>query len=68
MRLPRLLCRALFGAATALALLATAQASDFPSRQVTILSPFAAGGDADTLACAIAEKPPEIRKYGITIN
>jgi tripartite-type tricarboxylate transporter receptor subunit TctC len=50
--------RAIFAAAAALACLAcgAAQAENWPSRPVKIVTPFAAGGAADTLGRIIAEQ------------
>lgn len=68
-RFSPLIARALLAAAAVLPAWAAAQApSDFPSRQITILSPFAAGGGTDALARAIAEKLAEAWKQPVVVD
>lgn len=48
--------RMLVGAALALGVAGAAQAQDFPSRAVTLIIPFAAGGSTDTVGRIVAER------------
>ena len=43
-------------AAAALAVVTSAGAEDFPSKPITIIVPFAAGGPTDALARAVSER------------
>ena len=54
--------RLAFGLAAAIALAASAHAQDWPSRPVRIIVPFPAGGSADLMPRAVAEKLSE--KWG----
>lgn len=48
--------RMLVGAVLALGVAGAAQAQDFPSRAVTLIIPFAAGGSTDTVGRIVAER------------
>ena len=48
--------RTTLGSLAALAALATASAADYPTRSVTIIVPYAAGGGTDTAARLVAEQ------------
>jgi tripartite-type tricarboxylate transporter receptor subunit TctC len=62
--------RTIFGAALAmmLALTGTAGAQSFPSRQVTMIIPFAAGGPTDVLGRIMAQRMGEILKQTVIVE
>ncbi len=57
--------RSTFGAFLVLASTIAAQASDFPSRNVTIVSPYQAGGTSDIIARVLSQKLQE--RWGKTV-
>lgn len=54
--------------ATSLLLPVTVQAQDFPSKPIRLVVPFAAGGPADTIARAVAEKMQGVVKQPVVID
>ena len=61
--------KALFAAAlAALAFVGAAAAEDFPSRPVTMVIPFAAGGPQDTIGRIIAQRMGELLGQTVVVE
>src|SRR5262245_42736548 len=60
--------RTVSAAALSLALTASAGAQDFPTRPVTMVIPFAAGGPQDTIGRVIAQRASEILHQQVVIE